>query len=244
MNELLNIFEGKVELSDELKTALSALWEAKVEAVTTELEAKQEKYITEEVIPFYEQKAQNYIDDVIMPEVNDYVTESVKDFARKHEKELRNYAITEANSYFIGKMKDLFEGMSIKVPEGKVNELSDAMARIAKLEEQVESATQAKIIAEKAVLDMKKGIIVEDLKDGMSELQAEKFSKLIESIDSDSLETFEKRANLIKESVTVKAPAKVEEGKDTPPASVINEDGITDPWLRSLVDSVKKNPKA
>lgn len=245
MNELLKLFEGKVELSEEMKEALATLWEAKVAELESSLEAKQEAYISEELIPFYEAKTAEYVDSVVMDEVNRYVSEGVKAFAKKHEAELKGYALTEANSFVLGKMKELFESMSVKVPEGKQDELTEAKNKVDVLESKVEELMQSKMVAESELKTMQKTSIVTALSEDLSDLQRESLSSLLEGIDTDDLEAYERKAKILKESVKAKEKAdeEEEEGEGDEKGGKKLEESIQDPWLSSLVRQTKAKSK-
>ena len=244
MNELLKIFEGKVELSEELKEQLTTLWEAMVAEQADKAEANAEKYISEEIVPFYEAKTQEYIDTVVMPEVNRYVSESVKNFAKKHEAELKNYAVTEANGFVLSKMKELFEGISIAVPESKKDELNEAVARANEMAQKVEQLMQDKMAAETALFEMKKEQVAGKLFEGLSDMQVERLRTLLEGVDASDLEVFERKAKILRESVESKKDEDDEDDKDGKD-NKDKKDGkdkmneSMDPWLASLVAQTK-----
>lgn len=245
MNDLLKIFEdNSVELSEDAKEKMTTLWEAKVAELKSDYEEKLQKKIDEEIVPQYEEKTQEYIDNVIMENVNSYVTEAVKELTKKHEKELSSYAVSETNEHILGKLKEVFESMSVKVPEGKEDVLEAAEKRAKELEEKVNALLESQAESQKTITELKREKIVDQVSEGLSDLQKEKLDELLENVMTEDMEAFERKAKILRESVENKKEVEEEDdeddGKENKEKEIKESSYKNDPYLSRLVESVNK----
>jgi hypothetical protein len=257
MSDIIRLFEGKVELTNETKNDITALWEAKLnervehiisniekdiheeirEDMNSLYESKVEEYINEEVLPFYEQKTQEYIDNIIFPEINEYISESVKEFIADNSSKLKNVAIAEAESTVLHQIRSVFENLSIKVPQSKVNEYSIMQDRVQLLESKCDELIDTNRNLNNHIHAMKLQKVVSEATVLMSDIEKERFMRMVEDFDASDLDSFKKQVKFLAEAVK-KNTNDDDDDDENDDDEMLNET-INDPWLVNLVKTSK-----
>jgi hypothetical protein len=192
------LVEGE-SLTPEFKEKASTIFEAAVQAKVNqvlieervELEAHNEEAIQEE-ISTYKSELVDHVDGYLNYVADQWIEENKLSI----EKGIRS-EITEG---FISGLKNLFEEHYITIPEDKVDVVDDLFGKIEELESNLSEQIQKGVDLRKEVKQYKRDNVVQSITTGLSDTQAEKVKELVEDVEADNVEAFEKKVSTIKHS--------------------------------------------
>jgi hypothetical protein len=188
------LFEGE-ELSDTFKQKCIAIFEA---AVNEKVAIMEKAMLDASFKIIQEQVASNV--ETITEGVDKYLTYVCEEWMKENELAVEAGMKTEIVENFIYGLRDLFENSFIDMPEEKYNvvdELFEANGELeAKLNEQINENIQLKnsLIAHQCA-----EVFVEAAK-GLADTEVEKFASLAEGIEFDSVEQYQEKINVLRES--------------------------------------------
>lgn len=188
------LIEGE-DLTEEFKQKASTIFEA---AVVNRV--KQEVARLEES---YEAALNEHIEQIkegLVEKVDGYLDYVVEQWMEQNEIALERGMRSEILEHFVGGLKSLFEEHYIDIPDEQVDV-------IATVEEELE-ATQARLDEQMATnIQLKSQLVayeaaaaVSELAEGLTDTEKEKFASLVEELEFDGIDTFKKKAQIIRES--------------------------------------------
>jgi len=184
------------DLSEEFKEKASTLFEAAVNLrITTEMARLEEAYDArlqeevEEITESLERKLDSYLD---------YVVETwMKENEVAIESSLRN----EVTEEFIDGLRNLFTEHYIDIPESKVDVVESLAYKVEQLESRLDEVISENTELKGDLTFVQRKEIFEELSEGLTMVQAEKFGTLAESIQFDgNLDVFKQKLAWIKDS--------------------------------------------
>lgn len=228
------------ELSEEFKEKAATIFEA---AVLTRV--KQEVSKLDEA---YETKLAEQVEVIkegLVEKVDGYLDYVVEQWMEHNEIALESGMKSEILEGFVGGLKSLFEEHYIDIPEEKFDVLGALEEQVEELSGKLDEQLASNVALNKQLSTYQIAQIVNSLSEGLAETDKEKFQALVEELEFDGVETFEKKAQTIRESYfTNKATAKAVVQSvvtDTPVA--LNEETsvkITDPSIKAYVSALDK----
>lgn len=188
------MFSGTDTLSEEFrgkaKTIFEAAFNSRMDEAVEQLEEKYQEILAERTVE---------IEKDMKESVDEYLNMVVKEWVEDNKVALESSIRTSQMESFMNGLRDLFEAHNIDIPEEKVDLYESAQSEIEELKGKVNSLTEAVLEKDKVLLEMKKKDLVDELSEGMTDTQAEKFTKLVESVEATSLEAFKEKAQIVKE---------------------------------------------
>jgi len=208
---LTESFEAAVTEASEAKALEIA--DAKIEERTSELEEKAEEFHTLLQEESAEKEAQ------LLDQVDAYLEKVVEDFITEASDKLDESIKVEKSDMIIEAMDAMLvaTGADIaRITEAKeVLDESGAVSLQAELDkssEKVDALVEENIALEKRGAELLKMGVIAELKEGMSTLEAEKFSKLANLVEFEDSSVYLEKLGTIKESIGTKKPEeKIEE---------------------------------
>jgi hypothetical protein len=188
------MFDGQ-ELSEEFKDKASTLFEAAVTArISLEVAKLEEQY--EEML---EETAEEITESLTkdLDTYLDYVVEKwMEDNRVAIESSLRNEIMEE----FIGGLKNLFAENYIEMPEEKIDVVESLANKVEELEAALAESINENAELKDVVAESVRQDVLNDLAEGLTMTQAEKFFALAEGIDFDGdLDVYAKKLSVVKE---------------------------------------------
>jgi len=142
-------------------------------------------------------------------------------------------------------MKNLFVEHYVDIPEDKVDVVESMASKIEELEARINETTEKNIELTKKLEEAEVVKATDELSEGLTDTQKEKFAKLVEATSYSSAEEFRKKASIIKETYfTGKAEVKVE--KDQLLSEGVEEQEAAprlDPEMNLYVHSIARTLK-
>jgi hypothetical protein len=188
------MFDGQ-ELSEEFKDKASTLFEAAVTArISLEVAKLEEQFeeSLEEVKTEITEELEKSLDTYL-----DYVVEKWMDDNKVAiESSLRNEIMEE----FIGGLKNLFAENYIEMPEEKIDVVESLANKVEELEAALAESINENAELKDVVAESVRQDVLNDLAEGLTMTQAEKFFALAEGIDFDGdLDVYAKKLSVVKE---------------------------------------------
>lgn len=229
------------ELSEEFKDKASTLFEAAVNARTivevARLEEEYENRLEEEVASIVESVEKNldtYLDYVVEKwmEENQVAVEST----------LRNEIMEE----FIDGLKGLFAEHYISVPEEKVDVVEALAAKVEELEEALDETINENVELKSVITEAERMSLVDDLTEGLTMTQAEKFVALAEGVSFEGdLDAYRAKLEVVKEAYFSVRPSVAETNieEETFEGEVESKTVTVDPSVNRYVQAISRTIK-
>lgn len=242
VKEDLELVFGSTDLSEDFRLKTEALFEAAV-ATRVELErAKLEESFAETAsVALDEAKAE------MVENIDAYLNYAVAEWIAENKLAVENNIRTKVMESFLTGLKDLFVEHYVDIPEDKVDVVESMAARIEELEANLQEKTEAANELQKALEESEVTSAADELSEGMTDTQKEKFTKLIEAVDFTSASEFRRKAEIIKETYfsgtgEVKAVADqlLNEQVDEPAYKPVYTDPMMADYVSSLTRFAKK----
>jgi len=239
-SELVAAFGTDETLTEEFKTSAQTIFEAAVNAqVVLEVEEIKTTLENESIKQF--ENALNDLEDKIDAYVEYAVTFWLEENAVPIESNLRT-SITEE---FIGKLHQLFTESYFEVPSEKLDIVEMMAEKIAEMEDRMNDLVTENSKLSETVDENTKNSVFDEVSEGLSLTQVDKFKTLTENIDFVNIEDYHKKLQTIRESF------KLSDKKTTP--SIITEDSKVlideevdekveriDPMVEAYMKAIKK----
>ena len=202
--DLALVFGDSLDLSEEFKDKISTLFEA---AVMTRVEL--ERVRVEEEVAAEAEEALEALKEEMEENIDSYLNYAVAEWLEQNKLAVENNIKLEMAESFFGGLRELFTEHYIDIPDEEVSVVESLMAEVEELKSQFNEATEKNIELTKIVSQKEVTESTAKLAEGMTDTQREKFTKLIEAVDYSSVEEFNKKANIIKETYFAKSDVKV-----------------------------------
>ena len=228
------------ELSEEFKEKATTLFEAAVNArALVEMARLEEEYnvrLEEQVTQIVEDMEKN-LDTYL-----DYVVEKwMEDNQVAIESSLRNEVMEE----FIGGLKNLFAEHYIDMPEEKIDVVESLASKVEELESALDETINENSELRKVVLESKRQEIVDDMCEGLTLTQAEKFTALSEGVDFDgNLVNYSKKLEIVKNTYFSESKSSSNIEEETFEAEIDNNGIVhSDPTINKYAQAISRTVK-
>lgn len=231
------LFNGE-ELSEEFKIKAETIFEAAVMArVRTEaarIEEEFEALVTEQV-------AQNI--EGLVEQVDGYLGYIAEQWIIQNEIALERGMKSEILEGFVSGLKDLFEEHYIDVPEERYDMLGEMEIKISELEEKLNEQLAANVEMSKNIAEQKRHNIIDQLSDGLTDTETEKFTSLVEELSYEDANSFETKVQTIRENYFTTKTANVKSVVTDTPVETLTESTTNkvDPSMAAYLSALSKN---
>jgi hypothetical protein len=238
--DIASVFSADANLSEEIKTQASAIFEA---AVISRVNNEIEK-ITEELVEQAAAEIESIKDDLV-DKVDSYLGYVVEQWMKDNEVAVEKGLRTEVAEDFMLGLKNLFQEHYFEVPEDKVDVLEDMAVKVDEAESKLDEAIAVNIELKAQLDTVMRDRIIEHASRGLTATDAEKLGKLLEGVEYDNEELFTQKVRVVKENYfpagTPNSPEKMLEEEvqngDKPAADV---PAHIQRYVQTLSRSVKK----
>lgn len=229
--DITNIFGDSKELSEEFKEKASTLFEsavgARVALIEAELQEQFEQVLQEELETINEQ---------LIDQIDEYLSFVVENWLEENEIAIEKSVRAELAENFIENLGQLFIEHNFNVPDEQIEVVDMLADKVDSLEEAYNETLAENIELTKAVDQLLKNQLVNEIAEGLTAAETEKFKTLVEDFDLDDIEEYESKLITIKEHHFGK--------KINPKTRMINEESVysEDEVRKELTENVKVAP--
>jgi hypothetical protein len=230
-----SLFEG-LDLSEDFKGKLSLVFEAAVnEAATVKAEEIAESL--EEEFSIKLEESVNEAMEEIVENLDNYLDYIVSEWMEENAVAIESGIKVQMAESFMEGLKGLFYEHNIEIDEETVDIVADLEEEIASLKEEVNKTINANIELSEAVEALQAEMIFEELSEGLTTSQKERFRVLSEKLEVSDLDSYSSDLSTLKESFfKSKAPVINETAVDDEEKEIMLEE--TAPKKVSSYDSV------
>lgn len=176
---------------DKAGTIFEAVLTSKLTQEVDRLESEYASNLEEEV---------SDIQDGLVEKVNSYLDYVVENWMKENELAVQNGLRTEIAEEFMTSLQTVFKEHYIEVPESKVDLVDELNEQVNELEVTLNKTTDDNIDLHSRVSQFERDDVVRNASSGLADTEAEKLAGLVEDIEFDNKETFEKKVKTVVES--------------------------------------------
>ena len=227
-----------LELSDENAEKARTIFKAAVTSKVAE--------IKEELESTYSENLKTSVEKVkgdLSEAVDKYLSYCAEEWTKENELAIERGLRSEMTDNFIDGLKTLFVEHYVEVPEDKYNVIDELANRLDDMEEKLDSevSKNMEVVAENDQL--KRGNVIREACNDLTESQTEKMVSLAEGVDFTSAEDFSDKVEELKNAYfpkdeNIAEDTKVEEG--TGDFSSDSEERIIDPTMNQYSTAISK----
>jgi len=192
--DMTALFSGE-ELSEEFqekaKTIFEAAISAKVAEIATQMEAKNEERIVEEI---------ETVKSALVERVDAYLEYVADEWLQENEIAVEHGLKSEMTESFLSGMKELFEAHYVSIPEDKYDVVESMVNKLDEMETKLNEQIERNVSLNKRLAESVADGIVSEVAEGLALSQKEKLAQLAESVEFESEESYREKLGTLKES--------------------------------------------
>ena len=230
------LFADDSTISEEFKSKVSTIFEARVEDRVTQIE--------EEIETRYAGMLEEAIESVksdLTEKVDDYLSYVVEQWMEENEIAIESGLRAELTEDFIGGLRNLFAEHYIDVPAEKVDLVDELAGKVEELESKLNEEIERGVSYAKALVESRKNEIAREVTEGLPATQAEKIKSLAESVEFSTEDEYKSKLDTIRENYFPSGTKKATEAQlneqfeETEEKKVIN-----DPFVAAVSQAISK----
>lgn len=233
-----DMFAGE-ELSEEFKDKATTLFEAAVAARST-LELAR----LEEEFEIRHEEQLEEITESVQKNLDTYLGYVVERWMGENEVAIESALRNEVMEEFIDGLKGLFVEHYIDIPEEKANVVESLAAKVEELEAMLDESINENAELKTTILESNKQEVLDELAEGLTMNQGEKFFALAEGIEFDGdLEVFAKKLSVVKENYFTRSVTTTNLEEETFEEGEVISSASIDPSVNRYVQAISRTVK-
>ena len=227
---------GDPDLSEEFMDKVETIFEAAVNERVAVMEAAFEEAYQERL----EEELEGAIEDLV-EKIDDYLDFAVSHYMEENALAIeRGIQVEMAESFMVG-LKDLFTEHNVSISEEELDIIDGLSEEVEDLEARLNAQIEENIELKRSLNEAKAADIFAEAAEGMTLTQVERLGTLMEGVDYDDLETYERKLAVIKESYfgSKKVLSEVHDGE---PLDIVEEKYV-DPSIAAVAAAISKTVK-
>ena len=222
------------DLSEEFKQKAEIIFEAAVMNRVKQEVAKLDEAYEQKLVEQVEQ-----IKEGLVEKVDGYLNYVVEQWIEQNEIALESGMKSDILESFVGGLKNLYAEHYIEVPQEKFDVLGALEEEVATLKAQLDEQLETNVTLNQQVATHRVAEIVTELAEGLVETDKEKFYSLVEELEFEGVESFQKKAQTIRESYfTKKASTTIVESVVTDAPVALIEEQVVPANMRQYVSAL------
>ena len=234
------LFADDSTISEEFKSKVSTIFEARVEDRVTQIE--------EEIETRYAGMLEEAVESVkadLTEKVDDYLSYVVEQWMEENEIAIESGLRAELTEDFIGGLRNLFAEHYIDVPAEKVDLVDELAGKVEELESKLNEEIERGVSYAKALVESRKNEIAREVTEGLTATQAEKIKSLAESVEFSTEDEYKNKLDTIRENYFPSGAKKATEAQLN--EQFEEEDDkkvlINDPFVAAVSQAISKKSK-
>jgi len=235
----LNAISEALELSEENAEKARTIFKAAVTSKVAEIKEELESQYSEELKTSVEQVKAD-----LSEAVDKYLSYCAEEWTKENELAIERGLRSEMTENFIEGLKTLFVEHYVDVPEDKYDVMDELANRLDEMEAKLDSEVSKNMEITEELDSLKRGNIVRQAGEDLTESQKEKLESLAEGVDFKDAEDFQEKISEIKEayfpaegSETIAEETVVEEGTGEFSS---DEETFTTPEMKQYLTAINK----
>lgn len=202
--DLQKVFESIKSdlLTENIKTEIQTLFEATIKEKVDEEKEKIQKEYEEKLeanIKEHEEKTKEYQEKVLVKDVSDFIEICADEWMEENKLETKNGIKAKLFDSLVGGMKDVFKNHNINVEESEA--LKNVENDLEIVTEDYNKLNKQNLELKDELSVLKAGNVFEKETRDLTIEQKEKLKKMTEDFETDDLDSFTEKLNIIKEKL-------------------------------------------
>jgi hypothetical protein len=230
------LFADDNTISEEFKSKVSTIFEARVEDRVSQIE--------EDIETRYAGMLEEAVESVkadLTEKVDDYLSYVVEQWMEENQIAIESGLRAELTEDFIGGLRNLFAEHYIDVPAEKVDLVDELAGKVEELESKLNEEIERGVSYAKALVESRKNEIAREIGEGLTATQAEKIKTLAESVEFSTEDEYKSKLETLRENYFPSGTKKATEAQlneqfeETEEKKVIN-----DPFVAAVSQAISK----
>ena len=189
------LFADDSTISEEFKSKVSTIFEARVMDRVTQIEEE-----TESRYAGMLEEAVESIKQDLTEKVDDYLSYVVEQWMEENQIAIESGLRSEMTEDFIAGLRNLFAENFIDVPAEKVDLVEELASKVEELESKLDEEIERGVSYAKALVESRKSELTREVCEGLTATQVEKIKSLAESVDFSTEEEYQEKLETIREN--------------------------------------------
>jgi hypothetical protein len=230
------LFADDSTISEEFKSKVSTIFEARVEDRVLQIEEE-----TEAKYAGMLEEAVESIRADLTEKVDDYLSYVVEQWMKDNEIAIESGLRSELTEDFIAGMRNLFAEHYIDVPAEKVDLVDELAGKVEELESKLNEEIERAVDLKKSLVESRKVEMTREVCEGLTDTQVEKIKSLAESVEFSTEDEYKQKLETIRENYFPSNAKKAteaqlhEEFEEEEAKKVIN-----DPFVAAVSQAISK----
>ena len=189
------LFSDDSTISEEFKSKVSTIFEARVEDRVTQIE--------EEIETRYAGMLEEAVESVkadLTEKVDDYLSYVVEQWMEENQIAIESGLRAELTEDFIGGLRNLFAEHYIDVPAEKVDLVDELAGKVEELESKLNEEIERAVDLKKSLVESRKVEMTREACEGLTDTQVEKIKSLAESVEFSTEDEYTQKLETIREN--------------------------------------------
>ena len=230
------LFADDSTISEEFKSKVSTIFEARVEDRVTQIE--------EEIETRYAGMLEEAVESVkadLTEKVDDYLSYVVEQWMEENEIAIESGLRAELTEDFIGGLRNLFAEHYIDVPAEKVDLVDELAGKVEELESKLNEEIERGVSYAKALVESRKNEIAREIGEGLTATQAEKIKTLAESVEFSTEDEYKNKLETLRENYFPSGTKKATEAQLNEQFEETEEKKVIhDPFVAAVSQAISK----
>ena len=231
------LFADDETISEEFKSKVSTIFEARVQDRINQLEEE-----TEARYAGMLEEAVESIKQDLTEKVDDYLSYIVEQWMEENEIAIESGLRSEMTEDFIAGLRNLFAENYIDVPAEKVDLVEELAAKVEELEGKLNEEIDRGVSYAKALVESRKSELTREVCEGLTDTQVEKIKSLAESVEFSTEDEYKEKLETIRENYFPSGIVKASESQLQEEVTDGSEKQIVsnDPLVAAVANAISK----
>ena len=232
------LFSDDATISEEFKVKVSTIFEARVQDRVTQIEEQIESHYASML-----EEAVESIKEELTEKINDYVGYIVEEWMEENQIAIEKGIRAELTEDFINGLRNLFAEHYIDVPAEKVDLVDELASKVDELETKLNEEVERSVEYRSALIEAFKEVITHEICEGLTATQVEKIKELAEGVDFSTEEEYRQKLGIIRENYFPSGVKKADATHLNEQVDSEDKVDVTDPIMKSIVQSISKTTR-
>ena len=231
------LFADDETISEEFKSKVSTIFEARVQDRITQLEEE-----TEARYAGMLEEAVESIKQDLTEKVDDYLSYIVEQWMEENQIAIESGLRAEMTEDFIAGLRNLFAENYIDVPAEKVDLVEELASKVEELESKLNEEIDRGVSYAKALVESRKSELTREVCDGLTDTQVEKIKSLAESVEFSTEDEYKEKLETIRENYFPSGIVKASESQLQEEVTDGSEKQVVsnDPLVAAVANAISK----
>jgi hypothetical protein len=230
------LFADDSTISEEFKSKVSTIFEARVEDRVTQIEEEIETHYA----GMLEEAVQTIKDD-LTEKVDDYLNYVIEQWMEENQIAIESGLRSEMTEEFISGLRNLFAEHYIDVPAEKINLVSELATKVEELESSLNEEIERGIQIKKSLIESHKTEVVHVVCEGLTATQVEKIKSLAESVEFSTEEEYKNKLETIRENYFPSGTKRADENQLHEELGDVEDKKVSsDPFVNAVAQAISK----